>query len=73
MVFHLPECRNHALRARLDERIDDVRHAFFAYRPNACVARRKRHEVGVQGQSANLAYLEQAVVCGRRTRRENEG
>jgi hypothetical protein len=73
VIFKFPEGRHNALRSRLDERIDDVRNAFFADGSHAGVAGGERYEAGIEMKIPDIAYLEQAVIGGLLLGGEDEG
>ena len=58
VILKFPEGGDNALRAGLDECIDDTGDALFAHWTDAGIAGRERDEVGVEMKIPDLAYLQ---------------
>ena len=64
MILEFPKSRYDALRTRLDKRIHDVLHSFFANWTNSRIARRQRYKIGIETKASDLTHLQKTIVPG---------
>jgi len=72
MILKFPEGGDNALRACLDERVNDTRYAFFSDWPTPVLQAESVTKLALRWRFLDLPYLEQTVVCGLRLWSEDE-